>query len=459
MTPSSYDRWTELADRDAVGEQLTADETEFLRSYRDSDPAALLETKVWDSFAALEGAGDELGDRALADAAVRAVLGGAKKQPTGRRAWLITAVGGTLAAAAAVALFILRQSPGVSVVEYVAASATAAGARVERGAHLDVGTEIEATSGPACVAVEPKIHACLAAGAKVRLSQVGVAERRVDLLAGRVAIALDPLPKGQRFSVVAGGVWSTAVGTAFTVELLPGGVVETIVHEGKVAVGAEHGAAVVPAHQVALSQGPATRITPLTAHERTETPDWVALGSVAHRSIEGAPLAVKVAPVPVPPVEAEALVEPAPPAPPSSRVGAVQHAPAPQKTAASSAGELLGVARQALRDQKWSDAAAAYRQIVSGFGSSPEAHTVLVPLANLELGRLGQPAAALEHLDAYLAIGGPLAMEARLARIHAFRALGRSSDEARAIDEFLAAHPSSLEAARLRERRSSLGAP
>jgi outer membrane protein assembly factor BamD (BamD/ComL family) len=110
-----------------------------------------------------------------------------------------------------------------------------------------------------------------------------------------------------------------------------------------------------------------------------------------------------------------------------------------------------------LREKRWADAATSYRAIVSTYPSSPEAHTVLVPLANLEVDRLGQAAAGLKHLDAYLATGGPLSPEAELGKIRAFRSLGRSSDEARAIDAFLAAHPKSLDADTLKQRRSELG--
>src|SRR5581483_7156068 len=96
------------------------------------------------------------------------------------------------------------------------------------------------------------------------------------------------------------------------------------------------------------------------------------------------------------------------------------------------------------------------RQLIDPFPAAPEAHTVLVSLAKLELDRLGQPAAALQHLDAYLAHGGPLALEAKLAKVKAYRLLGRSTDEAAAIDDVLASHPSGLEVDELRKRREQL---
>ncbi len=458
---SPYDRWAALADREATGEQLTLAEQTFLREHAEADPVASAEARLWEAFASLGGSCDELGDQALARAAVRAALSERGRASRVLRRRVLWAAGATAAAAAvALALPGVSRRPGIaaavgaSVVEYVGGEVTAAGKRVDKGARVAAGTEIEARSGPACIAVEPKIHACLAGGAKVRLSQVGGRERRIDLLRGRVAMALYPLPPEQQLSVVAAGVWSSAVGTAFTVELEPDGTVRTVVHEGKVAVRAEHGAEIIGAHKIGLSRGGDVRVDALASHEVTETAEWVALGSVAERSIEGAMAEVAALPA------RGALPEPEPtraPAPSIGKVGSSSKQPTESVPAApATPATLLAAARQALRDQRWSDAAGSSRELSTAFPEAPEAHTVLVPLANLELDRLGQAALALKHLDAYLATGGSLAVEARLTKIRAYRALGSESEEAAAIDEFLSAHPSSLEASKLRERREAL---
>jgi hypothetical protein len=309
-----------------------------------------------------------------------------------------------------------------------------------------------------CVAVEPHIHACLASGSKVRLTAVGNGKRRLDLLSGRVAMALNPLPVGERLSVVANGVWSTAVGTAFSVELEPDGTVRTVVHEGKVAVGAEGATDIVDGHKIGLSSSGGLRIEPPVAHSELETPDWVELAQVAGRPIEGPTAEVASAPAPMVAVNPESLLQ----GPSRAAHAAPSHATTPEPAAEApqaaqvTPASLLAVARQALREQRWTDAGATYRQLVDGFPATPEAHTVLVSLAKLELDRLGQPAAALQHLDAYLERGGALSREARLARVKAYRALGRTSDEAAAIDDILASDPNGLEAEQLRERRQQL---
>lgn len=461
MTSSNYERWTELADRAAIGETLSAGDQDFLCEYAAGDPVAGAEAALWEAMGDLDATESAALDDALAERAVR-MARSAVRPASSRRRSIVWAVGGALAAAAAVAALVsskssplVRAARGLSVVEYLVGEALADGARVEKLEHLAVGSVVEAVTGPVCVAVEPRIHACLTSGAKIKLSLVGAKERRVDLLSGRVAIALDPLPRGERFSVVAGGVWSTAVGTAFTVEIEPDGSVQTIVHEGKVAVGpATGGGSVVGAHKIGLSHGEDVTVVPLGDHTRTETPDWIALASVANRSIEApaapeVPAAAEVAP--------KAATPSAPEMPPAAVELRVASREAPiTKVAAPPAADLLALARQSLRDKRWTDAAKAYRQLIAAYPSSPEARTVVVPLAKLEIDRLGQPAAALPSLDAYIASGATLVVEARSARIRAYRALGRQADELRAIDEFLAAHPSSVEATQLRERADSL---
>ena len=50
------------------------------------------------------------------------------------------------------------------------------------------------------------------------------------------------------------------------------------------------------------------------------------------------------------------------------------------------------------------------------------------------MNQLGDPKGALAPLNAYLKRGGPIAVEARAARIEALRRLNRTGDEMAAID-------------------------
>ncbi len=469
---TAYDRWAQLAERDAIGDALNAEERAFLEEYGASDPVAAAELALFGSLESLALAGGDSSDEAFAQKAVQSALSAGKIEYTvgappriRRGRWLVWGIGAAAGAAAALAVFSRAQVPvapvavGGSVIEYVAAQVQVGGQRVEKGAHAAVGSEVAAVGGPACVAVEPRIHACLASGATVRLSAVGNGKRRLDLLAGRVAMALDPLPPGERLSVVANGVWSTAVGTAFTVELLADGTVRTVVHEGKVAVGAEGATDIVDGHKIGLSTVADVHVDPPAAHAGLETPDWVVLAQVAGRPIEG-PTA-EVAPARTAEGTANRDQEKETRARVTHAVVAPSHPSAPEAAEAPQVADvtpasLLAAARQALREQRWADAGSSYRQLIDRFPSTPEAHTVLVSLAKLELDRLGQPALALRDLDTYLAHGGALSLEAKLARVKAYRALGRTSDEAAAIDEVLAADPNGLEAEQLRQRREAL---
>lgn len=451
MSSFGYDRWADIVDREACGEALGDDERTFAREFERTDAEARAEAELFAELARVSH--DQVAEHRVAQAAVAAVLAG---RAAARRRTLFVACGG-LAAAAAAAFWMSSAARNVaeaplaaSVVEYTDGAVAVDGKAAALGTRVSVGSEVQAVSGVACVAVEPTIHVCLAPGAKMRVQHVGNGPKQVDLVSGSLATALNPLPEGQQFSIVARDTWVTAVGTAFSVELLESSV-RTVVHEGKVRVGNGTTGPVLPAHKIGLSTASGTRAEELVDHASTESAEWKVLARVANRSIE-APFGAT-----------EAAVETAPSSTkeaPVARSAAERRAPKPEalpREAQETASDLLARARQALRDQSWSDAAGAYREIIGRFPASPEARTVVVSLARLEIDRLGQPSSALSHLDSYLASGGALEMEARLERIRAYRALGRTADEARAITEFLDRHPSSLEAPRLRERLSALG--
>jgi hypothetical protein len=132
--------------------------------------------------------------------------------------------------------------------------------------------------------------------------------------------------------------------------------------------------------------------------------------------------------------------------------------PASDELAMPSAAELLRSARKLMREGRMRPAAEAYEALRRTYPHSEEAHTVLVSLGQLQLAGLHDPGRALALLDAYLARGGTLSEEARITRVHALRELGRQSDEAEAIREFLSKHPRSFEAASLRDRLAALRA-
>ncbi|MCH9680108.1 MAG: tetratricopeptide repeat protein [Deltaproteobacteria bacterium] len=120
---------------------------------------------------------------------------------------------------------------------------------------------------------------------------------------------------------------------------------------------------------------------------------------------------------------------------------------------------LLEHAQRLVSSGDRTGAIAAYERLVARFEGTPEAKAARVSLGRLEL-RRGRAKKALAHFDAYLsASAGALVEEARYGRVRALRKLGRHTQELRSIEAFLADHPGSLYAARLRKRAEELRTP
>ena len=115
--------------------------------------------------------------------------------------------------------------------------------------------------------------------------------------------------------------------------------------------------------------------------------------------------------------------------------------------------DLLALARTAMKEKRWADAAYAYRRLRRAYPGSQLAHAALVSIGNLELEHLGRPARARRAYRAYLRKAGPLAQEAQLGVV---RASEGASGEAAAIEAYLSRYPSSAEASSLRQRLAGL---
>jgi hypothetical protein len=103
-------------------------------------------------------------------------------------------------------------------------------------------------------------------------------------------------------------------------------------------------------------------------------------------------------------------------------------------------------------------AIAGYRQLLATWPHSPEAALTQATLGRLLLDQ-GDPAAALRHLDAYLAgTDVSLREEVLSARAVAFMHLGRGPDEVAAWKLLLAQYPQSIHVARAHARLEALNA-
>lgn len=160
------------------------------------------------------------------------------------------------------------------------------------------------------------------------------------------------------------------------------------------------------------------------------------------------------APAVVPPA-VEAEPEPVP------SEGDTDDAPAQGKsktptTPPPAADDLLRRAQDALAAKDTRGAVRAYNRLLRTHPKSPQARAARLSLGRLELSA-GHAKKALSHYDAYLrGKGGTMRREAKLGRIDALHALGRTSAERSAIEAFLDAHPSTVHATRLRTRLDDL---
>ncbi len=139
--------------------------------------------------------------------------------------------------------------------------------------------------------------------------------------------------------------------------------------------------------------------------------------------------------------------------PPRRRSRALQPSPAP-----TSPEDGLAVANGLRAERRWDAAERAYLAVVGRFPSSEQAYAARLAAADLQLSHTRRPARALASYQAALAArpAGPLAAQARFGIARSLRRLGRTVEERRALEAYLAAHPDDLRASSARARIAEL---
>jgi hypothetical protein len=475
---SECKRWIALSDRDAIGDELSVEESAFVRSHGAECRDCAAEADVFRKMESLVDDKPEADDEPLAPLPLRWRLRG---RPM---------LAGALAVAAAAAAVVMVQGrPSAPVVAVTPApppvksnvvlSLTSGGAVevdgrvVAIGQTLPQGSVLFARAGSACLRIDGRIRSCVTQGSLVRVADTGPA-LRLELLGGKMASELDPLPAGTSFGVTTREGAAVAIGTAFSVEVPPGAApVVTRVMHGTVLVQAARGAEhKVGAHEMnVMGQTPAA--LPATDEEREREIVLAAPreenGTVVRIEGEGAvrvdDRVVGVGPVELMVAPGQHVVEVGAREKTTRETVEVRGEPvryrapeaAPTSASASAnastkgaAADLLAAARERTARGEVDGAARVYRELMAKYAGSVEAHAALVPYGEMQLTRLHDARGALESFERYSKTAGPLEEEASYGRIRALRALGREAAERVAVEDFVRKFPDGPLAASLR---------
>jgi hypothetical protein len=373
-------------------------------------------------------------------------------------------------------------SPSRSELVFASGEVNIAERRAEVGqGTLSAGQRVSTGRGHACLTIDPAIDLCLGAHTQIALDSLTVNDIRVRVEAGAAVANLAPRAPDHRFSLVTSGVSAQAHGTVFALERRGNdAAISVSVMEGQVEVTSEPASSVlVPAHSrlrlgaqpETIGRGEESRLWSLLGPRdlwqrgalgvlevlgRDDgTRVWIGqkgpfglplrtfIPAGRHRLVlrdaSGGEKSLEVEVV----AAATRVIDTAAGQPPSSSLA--------PSSAPLSAPALLAEARHEMSRGHPRAALALYRKLRAAYPTSPEAATVLVTMAKLEL-NLGAPAPALTDFEAYLKSGGPLAPEAMAGKIRALRALGRSADEQAAIEQYLGQYPHGFEARAFEQR-------
>jgi hypothetical protein len=336
----------------------------------------------------------------------------------GQRRWVVGAAA-ALALAASLALW-LRTGATPAPIAAQSSTATPVPARPTQPSAPT--TEPTRSAQAGCSEVVPGVLACTAEGTEITRRDLASPERFLELTRGHIVLSLEPQPQGTSFSIATAEGRVTAVGTVFSVESSERDGTVARVLEGKVVVRDGRDSAPRP-----LRAGESLRLgrskpSALTAQERER--DLSLLPPDVRAALSGKTTAPASASAPAPAATPEALLK-----------------------------QALSLRAQG----QFRRAAEVYRKVHDASPTSAAGGAALVSLGELSLSSLNDPRGALVAFDSYLSRGGSLSQEAAFGRVRALRALGRTAEERRAIERFVAQYPGAPQSRVLRERLAALG--
>lgn len=169
-----------------------------------------------------------------------------------------------------------------------------------------------------------------------------------------------------------------------------------------------------------------------------------------------------------PPRVVEAPPAPAEPSPPPAVAPVAEAPPAPATPVAKAPArpsaepeDLLRRANERRAEGQWQAAESLYLRVIQTSPGTESAYVALVASGGLRVEQLGDARGALRQYQQALRLRprGALSEEAHYGVAKAWRALGDTAQETRALEDFLAAHPDSLRAASAKERLRQLASP
>jgi hypothetical protein len=406
---SGCERWIGLSDAAALGEALSVEEANFLRSHQSMCASCGAEHRLYQSLAGFLDAPAPTATQPIAPPAKQRE---ASPRRIATKRVALAAAGLAALAAGMVLLLGVQHRPPPSPDNRLAVARIASvgsGGVTINGLTALAGTALRAgdvlsAADETCLSIEPSVRSCLSAGTVLQIEDLGLVHRRLRLVAGEVFNVLDPQPVGTSFGIVTSQGESVAVGTAFQVAIAQGQMhaVTRVLH-GIVAVSSRSGRTErVVAHQAFDTADGQLRTMP-ASEERAFDEQLNGRGQT-ESSIDGS---------------------------------------APSGSTQVSATALLAEAQQALSIRDWAAAANAFSLLESSFAQSDEAQLGRLTHADLALGALQDPSTALTLFDAYLSLGGKLNEQAAYGRIRALRAVRKTNEAAEALNQFRVSFPES----------------
>jgi ferric-dicitrate binding protein FerR (iron transport regulator) len=488
-----------LAEREATGERLSQAERRWAEEHRAECANCAGESRLWRALSEVIAEPEPSVPRPADSSGVRSAFGRIRLPPRLRRCggWLFAAAAGIVLTVSMVRWLrhwqrarptAAQLTPSLRVVT-VAGEVTMGSRSVRAGEAFAVGERLHTEHGQICLSIDASVTACLDTDSEASLFALDRAMLGIRLEHGGLASRLEQQPPQRRYVVQTSKASITAEGTEFVVRVDAEQRVVVHLHQGQLSIKGpdDHSSGIVgPAAAVINDKMTVEAWSPriieaeknlvqLARLPRTDRPieldvttrpmgatvtlDDLVLGPTplsasihgGHRLILSMPGFATVTEI-LPTDLGERLQRnyeltelPATIAP-NEAEPAAETSPTPKG--------LLARAEVLRAEGKYRDCAAVYRQLVTRFSTSDEARVAWVSLGDLELSELGQPAQAELAFETYLRQPGPLTREARYGRIRALQMLSRKAEVQMAIAAFLKDYPKSVQAERLRRRRS-----